>query len=239
MSELIALDIGNGSVKWGRFVDGERIESGRLAHDASPDAFAADIPMAAVSVNPAVAERWKSQRPSLALLGRDLPLPLAVEYRPPEDCGDDRVATAAGALHWVPGHETVLVLDAGTCLVATVATRQRGVVGGAILPGRDLMAHSLHHGTAALPLVDASPPRGGIGDSTAESIRLGIDAALIGAARELIRRVRAEMGADIPVLSTGTGAETLAERVAEIHSPHPHLTLWGVYLAARNAGTRG
>ncbi len=236
MRELIAFDIGNGSIKWGRFVGGERVEAGRLEHDALPDVFAADIPLAAVSVNPAVAERWSAARPSLKLLGRDLPLPLPVAYDPPEDCGDDRVATAAGALHWVPDDDAVLVLDAGTCLVATFATRADGVLGGAILPGRDLMARALHEGTAALPLVDVRAPRSAIGSSTRESIRVGIDAALTGAARELIARVREHLGTDVPVLSTGTGGAALAERIPEIHSCHPHLTLWGVYLAAQAAG---
>jgi len=35
---VIALDIGNGSIKWGRFRDGALVEHGRLSLDAEPGA---------------------------------------------------------------------------------------------------------------------------------------------------------------------------------------------------------
>jgi len=72
---VIALDIGNGSIKWGRFRDGALVEHGRLSLDAEPGAVEAD---AAVSVNPAVAARWKAARPALRLVGDDVDLPLPV-----------------------------------------------------------------------------------------------------------------------------------------------------------------
>ena len=93
--DLVALDIGNGSIKWGRFEAGARVDGGRLVLDAEPPGWTADVPLAAVSVNPAVDERWKAARPRLARLGRELPLPLPVRYRPPADCGVDRVAGLA------------------------------------------------------------------------------------------------------------------------------------------------
>ncbi|MHC4938817.1 MAG: type III pantothenate kinase [Planctomycetota bacterium] len=216
---MIALDIGNGSVKWGRFDGNRLVEHGRLPLDADPAQLPAD---AAVSVNPPVAQRWKAAHPALQLLGTDRPLPLPVRY---PDCGDDRVCAVAGALRDV---EAALVLDAGTCLVATVGTRSDGVLGGAILPGPQLMARALADGTAALPLVDPVPPETAVGDSTPASIRAGIDAAVIGAARELITRIRAEMAFPVAVFATGTGGEALAGRLPEIASFKAFLPLWGV-----------
>jgi pantothenate kinase type III len=234
--DLLALDIGNGSIKWGRFVGGRRVDGGRLALDADPDALRAhgsdESVFAAVSVNPPVARRWQEAHPTLRVMGDQLPLPLPVRYRPPADCGDDRVAAAAGALHKLPDAQAVLVLDVGTCLVATVATRSQGVAGGAILPGRDLMARILADGTAALPHVVPEEPRRSIGDSTAGSIQAGIDAAVVGAARELIARISGEFAGGATVVATGTGGGALASRVGEIRAYHPYLTLWGVYAAA-------
>jgi type III pantothenate kinase len=219
---VIALDIGNGSIKWGRFEGGRLVEHGRLPLDVDPRSLAAD---AAVSVNPPVAARWKQAHPSLCLLGSDHPLPLAVRYA---DCGDDRVCAVAGALREV---EAALVFDAGTCLVATVGTRADGVLGGAILPGPDLMARSLAEGTAALPLVDPRVPASAVGDSTPASIRAGIDAAVLGAVRELIARIQAESAFSLTVFATGTGGESLTARLPEIASYRAFLPLWGVLSA--------
>lgn len=229
---LLALDVGNGSLKYGLFADGRCVSRGRLPLDADPSRLPAADLAAAVSVNPPVLERLRRARP-LLVLGETLPAPLPVEYDPPAACGLDRVAGAFGALHLVPGATGILLLDAGTCLTVTVAVRGRGVLGGAILPGPELMARALAQGTAALPLVDLAPREEGIGRSTASSIRVGIDAAVAGAARELTRRCRAAAPVPLATVAAGTGAERLKALVPEIEHVHADAALWGVYLAAR------
>jgi type III pantothenate kinase len=233
---LLALDVGNGSIKYGLF-DGGRVGArGRAPLDADPALLPAADLAAAVSVNPPALAALRRARRILAV-GEDLPVPLPVEYDPPEACGLDRVAGAAGALHLVPGAPGICLLDAGTCLTATVAVRGRGVIGGAILPGPDLMARALSEWTAALPLVDPLPRDAGIGRSTEGSIRAGIQAAIAGAARELIRRARAASPVPLAVVAAGTGARALKESVGEIDHVHEDAVLWGVFLAARPAVT--
>jgi type III pantothenate kinase len=231
---LVALDIGNGSIKYGLFEDGRAGARGRVPLGTDPARLPATDLAAAVSVNPPALAALRRAR-KLLVLGEDLPLPLAVEYDPPEACGLDRVAGAAGALHLVPGAPGILLLDAGTCLTATVAVRGRGVIGGAILPGPELMARALSEWTAALPLVDTGPREPGIGRSTEASIRAGIQSAVAGAARELIRRAREASPVPLAVVAAGTGAHGLKEAVAEIDLVHEDAVLWGVYLAARRA----
>jgi type III pantothenate kinase len=140
-----------------------------------------------------------------------------------------------GALARRPEAPGVLVLDAGTCLTATVGIRGRGVLGGAIVPGPDLMARALAEGTAVLPRVRPGPAPAAMGRTTEDSIRAGIDAAVTGAARELIRRCRAECDVRLDVVAAGTGAGALAAAVAEIDAIHPFATLWGVYVAVAAA----
>jgi type III pantothenate kinase len=183
-------------------------------------------------VNPPVLARARDALPALRVVGEEIALPLPVLYEPPGDLGRDRVMAAVGALDRRPDAPGVLVLDAGTCLVATVAVRGLGVLGGAILPGPDLMARALADGTAVLPRVpvEAAPPA--IGRSTADSIRAGIDAAIAGAVRELIDRCRAETHVDLDVVAAGTGGGALAARVPGIDAVHPFATLWGVYRSA-------
>jgi len=229
---LLALDVGNGSIKFGVFADGRVGRHGRLPLVADPSRLPAADRTAAVSVNPAALDVLRHAR-EIRVVGEDLPPPLPVEYDPPEALGLDRVCGAAGALHLVPEAPGILLLDAGTCLTATVAVRGRGVLGGAILPGADLMARALSEGTAGLPLVDPHPREQGIGRSTEGSIRVGIQSAIAGAARELVRRARESVDVPLTVVAAGTGARGLKEAVPEIDLVHEDAVLWGVLLAAK------
>lgn len=230
---ILALDIGNGSVKYAVFREGRRAESGRLPLDAD---FAQALPRdagkaAAVSVNPPALARLRAGIPGLLVVGEDLPPAIPIRYHPPESLGLDRVMSVVGALHHENDAESVAVLDAGTCLTMTVGSRREGVLGGAILPGIELWARALREGTAQLPLVDPRPPDRAVGRSTEESIRSGIGHGFLGAARELIRATLAEVpGAR--VVAAGTGGSALAARLPEIRAIHPFATLWGVYLTA-------
>ena len=233
---LLALDVGNGSVKYGRFEGGRRVAGGRLPLEEGFDRLrserAAVDRAVAVSVNPPVLAKLRDLLRGLEAVGVEVPVPLPVLYEPPEACGLDRVMGVLGALARRPDAAGVLVLDAGTCLTATVGVRGRGVLGGAILPGPDLMARSLAEGTAALPRVAPGPSPEGWGRSTEDSIRVGIDAAVAGACRELVRRCRAHRGVPLGVVAAGTGAGALAAAVPEIDAAHPFATLWGVHEAA-------
>ncbi len=184
--------------------------------------------VAAVSVHPRALARLRERYPGLRAIGEEIPLPLAVSYDPPEDCGADRIVGVFGALWLEADAEAVLLLDAGTCLTATVAARDRGVLGGAIFPGSGLMARSLSEHTAKLPRIDPIPPVAAVGSSTEQSIRSGIHHALVGGARELIRVLKAECDVPLRVVVAGTGAASLAEHVAEIDAVHAHATLVGV-----------
>jgi type III pantothenate kinase len=222
---LLAFDVGNGSVKYARFEGGRRVDQGRLPHDAELDVGPAER-VAAVSVNPPALERLRARYPGLEVVGRAL--------EAPPDCGPDRVMGVLGALHRRPAASAVLVLDSGTCLTATLGVRGRGVLGGAIAPGVDLMARALAEGTQTLPAVEPARPAAFVGADTTGSIRSGIWSAFVGGARELIERVRAEHDGPLDVVATGTGGHVLAE---ELGIPLvEHATLWGVYVAAKARG---
>lgn len=174
----------------------------------------------------------------MLVIGEHVPTAIAVHYDPPEACGADRVLGAIGALLRFPDLDDVLLFDAGTCLTATLATRAEGVLGGAILPGPDLMARALADHTAALPLVEPSAPQESVGRSTAESIRVGIDAATVGAVAELERRFREELGRAPHVIATGTGAPALLRACPSIHDHLPLAQLWGVAACYRRSMDR-
>ena len=177
-------------------------------------------------MNPPVLARLREALPGLQVVGEDLDPGITVSY---PSCGPDRVMGVKGALHLRPEADGVILLDAGTCLTATVGVRGEGVLGGAIAPGVDLMARALAEGTQTLPAVDPGERPGVLGRSTEDAIRVGVHAAFIGAARELVSGIRGQSPHTLDVVAAGTGAYAL-EDVAD--AVHPNATLWGVYLAA-------
>lgn len=186
-------------------------------------------------MNPAALDRLRAALPHLAVVGEGLPVPLPLRYDPPSGLGLDRVMGVVGALARRPAAAGVLLLDAGTCLTATVGTREDGVLGGAIAPGPELMARSLAEGTAGLPRVDPGEPAVTIGRSTEGSIRAGVWAAWIGAARELVRSLRSQSPVALDVVAAGRGAGALGAALEEVDLVHPFAVLWGVYLTAEAA----
>ncbi|MFO0981611.1 MAG: type III pantothenate kinase [Planctomycetota bacterium] len=158
----------------------------------------------------------------------DLPL-AAMHVRSPHTVGMDRLMNVLGARVQAPGAH--VVLDFGTALTLSVLDASDGFLGGAIAPGRALMARALHQGTAALPEVDATAdcPPAPIGKDTRAAIAAGLWHGLIGAARELIRGALAQPGlAAATVWATGGDAERVAPALAEVTRIDRDLTLKGI-----------
>lgn len=73
-------------------------------------------------------------------------------YKTPEQLGVDRWCALIGA--WQMQKAACVVVMAGTATTIDSLDQQGNFLGGLILPGSDLMRHSLRHGTADLGLSD-------------------------------------------------------------------------------------
>ncbi|MGH2896019.1 MAG: type III pantothenate kinase, partial [Solirubrobacteraceae bacterium] len=90
---------------------------------------------------------------------------------------------------------------------------------------------------AKLPKVELAEPRALIGTSTVEAIRSGIVYGFAGQVDGIVRRLRAELGAQTTVIATGGLAAVLVPAVREtIDEVDDLLTLTGLRLIwERNA----
>lgn len=268
--ELVAVDIGNSVVKCGLFgpaaapacdvldEPAELVEAplddpsrlgGRLA-----ERFAArgverwSGAWFVSSVNRPAAKRlldWlAAARPqdSVRLLDhRDVPLTIDVDF--PERVGFDRLATATAAAALRNVGEAAIVVDAGTALKVHAVSAAGAFVGGAILPGFRMAARSLQAGTDLLPFVDASlnmTPPAVLGRNTQGAIESGLYWGAVGAVRELIERMRSELGRPTtPVFVTGGDARGLGALIDHGVRFVPHLCLRGVAQIARSISSVG
>ena len=144
--------------------------------------------------------------------------------------GADRAANAIAAAEFY--ELPVLVIDCGSAITCELVDEEKKFLGGAIAPGRMLQRRALHTGTAQLPevaLAETLPT--GPGRTTAEAIRLGVDAGAVGTVRELARIMGKNLNLRTVVLAGGD-AKFFAPEFPEWQVAPEEFTLQGVRLAA-------
>ena len=187
------------------------------------------------SVNPSsdrAVIRWISDRFGIepARFPLDVPFPMENRCEPPEAAGGDRLANAIAAHH--EARAKCLIVDAGTAVtIDAVSDDGAAFLGGAILPGIGLAAHSLAKGTALLPNVTIKEPGPAIGTSTAAAISSGVARGVAGAVDRLVEDMSKELGGCGQVFLTGGDAARIEQFCKTPMTLRPHLTLTGLALA--------
>ncbi len=159
--------------------------------------------------------------------------PLQTDVRAPERVGTDRLAAAVAANSLRSPQSPVIVVDVGTAITVDVVTGDGVFRGGAILPGIQTAAAALASATDALPLVehaDLSVTPAAIGKSTEEAIRSGIIWGSVGAVRELISQITAELSAVPELFCTGGDGLHLVRLLGRELKFEPNLVLRGIAL---------
>ena len=161
-----------------------------------------------------------------------LPLPFRMAYRTPRTLGADRLAAAAAA-HALAEGRAVVAIDAGTAITVDVVSAEPAFLGGAILPGPDLLRRALARDTGQLPDVPWALPASPVGGSTVESVQAGLSVLVLDGVAGLLGRTVGAVGGDALAVATGGWAPWLAEHLA-VDCVVPTLVLDGIHqLAAR------
>ena len=162
---------------------------------------------------------------------------IIVATRSPEQTGADRIANAVAARTLVGS--PAIVVDFGTATNIDVVDSRGDMVGGAIAPGIGVMLEALTSRADQLSPVAIDLPAGlGIGRDTTTAIQSGTVAGYLDLIEGTVRRIRAELGGDAPVLVTGGMGELFAGASEMLHRYEPNLTLAGLRLIGEHvAGT--
>jgi type III pantothenate kinase len=247
---LLAIDVGNSHTVLGLFVADELRADWRITtrRDATPDEMGAllcqlfsgaeqdprDVNGLIVSsVVPAMNEvldvtgrRCFGREP--LFVGPGVKTGMPILYENPHEVGADRIVNAVAALsrHGAP----VIVLDFGTATTFDVIGPQGEYLGGVIAPGLGLSAEALFKKAARLHHVEVRRPDGIIGRNTEQSIRSGLFFGYSGLVEGLVRRIRAELGHEAPVVATGGLAPVFGPELDFLVEVDPGLTLEGLRL---------
>ena len=247
---LLAIDIGNTHTVFGLF-DGRTLRADfRLAtrKDATADelgvvlrsllteagiAHAAISDVVVSSVVPELDAVYASLGRTLAsaeplFVGPGIKTGMPILYESPHAVGADRIVNSVAALARFGA--PVIVLDFGTATTFDVVGPGGEYLGGVIAPGLGLSAEALFARAARLHRVDLKRPPRVIGRNTEQSIQSGLFHGYVGLVDGLVRRIRAELGQDAPVVATGGLSPIFAPELDFLAATDPRLTLDGLRL---------
>ena len=151
------------------------------------------------SVLQEVAQRYLSVEPLFVAPGIRTGMPVLVDN--PLEVGADRIVNGVAAFQRF--HRAVIVADFGTATTFDAVSGKGEYLGGAIAPGLKISAQALYEATAKLPRIDLKRPERAIGKNTVASMQSGILFGYLGMVREILDRMRAEMGGSPAVIATG------------------------------------
>lgn len=210
---LLAIDIGNSSIKFGIYEPEGLLHKFSVAtwRDYAPEELFFDrfryveekfVRVDAVVVSSVVPEVNPTLTKASLELFRVTPqfidsstdIGLKIKCDPPSGVGPDRLVGAfeAARKHGVP----CVIASFGTATVVDAVSGDREFLGGVIAPGLRVMAEALHLKTSLLPRVNVQRPDHLIGRNTADAVLSGVYFGSVAMADGLIHRVVAEASED-------------------------------------------
>ncbi len=151
---------------------------------------------------------------------------IAVRTDRPTEVGSDLVAGAIGAVEFMGA--PAIVINFGTATTFGAVDADGAYIGVAIAPGLQVGLDALVGRTAKLPQVALVAPGTPVGRDTVSAIQAGIVYGAVGQTEELVRRIRAVLGAQARVVAAGGLAPVVAAETTVIERVEPHLVLHGL-----------
>ena len=204
-------------------------QAGHSTHEVSASVVASVAPGVTEDLAEGI-ERAVGFRP--VLIDPETRLPVVLDVDEPMQVGADRLMNtlAAATLY---ARDTVVV-DFGTATTFDCITAEGRFLGGVIAPGLRAAADELSQRAAKLPATELTPPDHVIGRRTEDCIRAGVLFGSADAVDGIVRRIKSEWpNGRIPyVVATGGLAERVVPLAREVDAIEPHLTLFGLRIAA-------
>jgi type III pantothenate kinase len=240
---LLAVDIGNSSIKLGVF-DREMllsrfsvaaasfqdsVEMKRLGEDLPSTIEEVIVSSVVPELNRPFSEFSKTHfgiKP--VFVDHTFDFGFEIDYQPPTAAGIDRLVAASAAARKYG--KPCIVCDFGTAATIDAVSSGGVYLGGVITPGITTLSHALFQKTSKLPAIDLKKPDSVIGNSTVGAIGSGIYYGYIGLVEGLLKRMIDELGEKPKVIATGGFAEMIASEIPAIEIVDNDLLLEGLQM---------
>jgi type III pantothenate kinase len=234
VTTTICFDFGNTRKKAAIFNGNEIVNTIILEDDSTPtiqtliDTYKPQksILSSVVNHNPEM-EKLLAEHSTFHLLNHLSKIPITTPVGKPETIGADRLALAAGGVHFHPGRH-LLLIGLGTCITLNFINKYAEFLGGSISPGLDMRLKAMQYYTAKLPYVAPKTDVPLIGYDTETNILTGV---VLGIAYELEGFI-AEYGAkfdNLAAIITGGDAQYLASHMKSRILTDPDLLFKGLF----------
>lgn len=151
-----------------------------------------------------------------------------IKYENPRELGSDRIANAVAA--YEEYGSPCIFIDFGTATTFGVIGEGGSFLGGCICPGIKLSSEALVNNTAKLPRFELTRPEHVIGRTTLTNLQSGMFYGYVGLVRNIVRKIKQELGCEATVVATGGMAVMIAEESHAIDKLDGLLTLKGLRL---------
>ena len=153
---------------------------------------------------------------------------LNIRYENPRELGSDRIANAVAAYEEYGA--PCIFIDFGSATTFGVVDEGGVFLGGCICPGVKLASEALVTGTAKLPRFELTRPDHVIGRTTLTNLQSGMYYGYVGLVRNIVRKMKQELGREATVVATGGMAVLFSEDAKCIDKLDGLLTLKGLRL---------
>lgn len=151
-----------------------------------------------------------------------------IRYENPRELGSDRIANAVAAYEEYGA--PCIFIDFGSATTFGVVDDGGVFLGGCICPGVKLASEALVSGTAKLPRFELTRPDRVIGRTTLANLQSGMFYGYVGLVRNIVRKMKQELGREALVVATGGMAVLFSEDAKCIDKLDGLLTLKGLRL---------
>jgi type III pantothenate kinase len=253
---LLVVDVGNTQTHFGTFRADELLQHWRFAtvRESTADELGAklanllslrgvsfaDLDASIVSSTvPQLGSEWSQVGErylghETLVVGPGIRTGMPIRYENPREIGADRLVNAIAAYERVG--DACVVVDFGTAITFDPVSHDGEYLGGVIAPGVEISMEALTERAAALPKIDLVAPRTLIGKTTVDAIRSGVVFGYAGLVDGIVRRLRAELGAETATIATGGLAAAIVPHAEEIDEVDDLLTLTGLRLIHERNG---
>ncbi len=162
----------------------------------------------------------------IIMVGRDVHVPMRINYKKPKEVGQDRLVTAYAALKLYGA--PALIMDFGTAVTFDIVSPKGDYEGGLIFPGLRLALESLVKNTALLPKIEIKAEKGMIGRDTRSSMNKGIVLGYADLCDGMIDRFRRKYGKKLKIVATGGDAALISKYTKNAITVCPQLIFKGM-----------